>query len=194
MALESGPLRTSFSPMQTSCNDRSPTTPPSCSETSDPISAGPYSPETCCIYHRECRTEVRRLCESHTQHYHYRYILLSSCYDHHHHSHLGLLILPLNLSWYHHYTAGVTIGESSSTTISIGFRAPNYKTVMTALLDEICTHRLKDGDSFYRDGDSLDRRPISRGTIASTARNTIADHIKASVSMTHLALCLKCYN
>lgn len=72
VALESGPLRTSFSPMQTSCNDRSPTTPPSYSETSDPISIGPYSPETCCIYHRECRTEVTRLCESHT-HYHYRY-------------------------------------------------------------------------------------------------------------------------
>ena len=72
VALESGPLRTSFSPMQTSCNDRSPTTPPSCSETSDPISVGPYSLETCCIYHRECRTEVSRLCESHT-HYHYRY-------------------------------------------------------------------------------------------------------------------------
>ena len=58
---------------------------------------------------------------------------------------------------------------------------------MTALLDEICTNRLKDGDSFYRDGNSLDRRPISRGMISPIARNTIADHIKASVNMTHLA-------
>ena len=79
-------------------------------------------------------------------------------------------------------TAGVTVGESCGTTISIGFRAPNYKTIMTALLDEICTHQLKDGDVFYRDGDSLDRKPSSTGMIASIARDTIANHIKSTVT------------
>eukprot|EP01032_Pedospumella_encystans_P010513 gene10513-12279_t len=73
---------------------------------------------------------------------------------------------------------GVTIGDTHGTTISVGFRAPNYKSVVTALWEEIGSSHLPDEEAFYKDGTDLLTVPLSPGSISELAINSIKTEIQ----------------
>jgi ribosomal protein L16 Arg81 hydroxylase len=73
--------------------------------------------------------------------------------------------------------AGTTLGDGPSTTISVGFRAPNYKSLVTALWEDICTNVLSDDDSFYTDLGDLAAAPASPGLVSPQARGSMAREI-----------------
>jgi len=80
----------------------------------------------------------------------------------------------------------VTIGDAHGTTISVGFRAPNYKSVVTALWEEICTSHLPDEIAFYKDGSDLPTVPLSPGSISDHAIASIKSDIQSKVSHKNL--------
>lgn len=67
----------------------------------------------------------------------------------------------------------MTIGDTPGTTISVGFRAPNYRSVVTALWEEICSTSLPDEEAFYKDGSDLTTVPLSPGSISDRAIGSI---------------------
>mmetsp|Transcript_14603 Transcript_14603/g.32829 ORF Transcript_14603/g.32829 Transcript_14603/m.32829 type:complete len:578 (-) Transcript_14603:142-1875(-) len=76
---------------------------------------------------------------------------------------------------------GTTL-EGPCTTISVGFRAPNYKSLVTALWEDICTNVLSDEDCFYSDIGDLTAAPQSPGLVSPQARGSIAREIVQKVS------------
>ncbi len=76
----------------------------------------------------------------------------------------------------------MTIGDAHGTTISVGFRAPNYKSVVTALWEEICSSHLPDEIAFYKDGTDLLAVPLSPGSISHHAIASIKSDIQSKVT------------
>ena len=75
----------------------------------------------------------------------------------------------------------MTTGDTHGTTISVGFRAPNYKSVVTALWEEISSFHLPDEKAFYKDGTDLLKVPLSPGSISHQAINSIKTEIQSKV-------------
>ncbi len=75
----------------------------------------------------------------------------------------------------------MTIGDAHGTTISVGFRAPNYKSVVTALWEEIGSSHLPDEQAFYKDGTDLSTAPLSSGSISGQVLASIKSDIESKV-------------
>jgi ribosomal protein L16 Arg81 hydroxylase len=75
---------------------------------------------------------------------------------------------------------GVTLGEELGTTISFGFRAPDLRSLSTALWDEVCS-AVPAERAFYQDGADLGAVPESAGRIADTAAQSIASRMQDMV-------------
>ena len=70
-------------------------------------------------------------------------------------------------------------------TISFGFRAPNYKTLMTAFLEEITSKKYLDAsDLFHKDDTTLktDGKRLSAGLLEQSSSTLIAENLKQMVS------------
>lgn len=74
------------------------------------------------------------------------------------------------------------MGDRPGTTISVGFRAPNYKSVITALWEDVSNNCLSEDDAFYRDGDNLRTVPVSAGEITNNVLGTMRAEIEEKVS------------
>ena len=73
------------------------------------------------------------------------------------------------------------MGDVPGTTISVGFRAPDYRSVVTALWEDVCNTFTTDDNAFYKDEQDLLSAPASPGEISSSALGTISADIQSKV-------------
>jgi hypothetical protein len=86
-------------------------------------------------------------------------------------------------------STGITIGDELGTTISFGFRAPDIRSLSTALWDEAVS-TVPAERAFYQDGADLDAVPLSAGKIADRAVHSIASRVQSMVSTSPLLVAL----
>lgn len=79
------------------------------------------------------------------------------------------------------FPSGTTL-TGPCTTISIGFRAPNYQSLVTAMWEEVCSQKLSDDNSFYADGGVLTQAPASPALISAEARAQMQSDVHAKVA------------
>ena len=72
-------------------------------------------------------------------------------------------------------------------TVSIGFRAPSYRSMITALCERICSDIPE--DKLYRDSDLLVKQQVSSGEVATVARTRIFEELQDEVFQYFLRQC-----
>lgn len=87
---------------------------------------------------------------------------------------------------------GTTVGEEACVTISMGFRAPDYKTLVTALWDHICQTRLQENNSLFADGAFAAQYLHSRGEVCVAARDEFKTGISSKViTVSYISIIMK---
>ena len=72
------------------------------------------------------------------------------------------------------YFIGVTTSKSVAVTISVGFRAPNFKSLTTALLGHICS-QIPTENAFYHDNHNHSNNDISSIPYAISTAATVGN-------------------
>ena len=74
------------------------------------------------------------------------------------------------------------MGKDFATTISVGFRAPDFKSLVTALWQDTC--KSMDSDRFYSDVADMPTPPVSPGLLSQQACNSMSRTVSDLVSNT----------